>query len=256
MCIRQVSTRRTNLWCSSIRRTCHSSGSRCSSRWIKAWCELWRPREPASRLSSAMPQRLSVARPSSEVERAQRAIIGHSCANLPATEAISEQTSRAWWISCRSSSKATRGTGASSTLALFRQVVALIGRFSLHVVPVLTLEICVQVPSCATLRDVVTFLADHDADIRQQRERRDADCVAFANVADRCVRALGLASLSYAERVDVADAVEAAQALLRLATTSNTAHQLHEVAKGSAICFDHVYGMGQDGQFTLPVDWR
>ncbi|POM61851.1 mitochondrial protein [Phytophthora palmivora] len=124
----------------------------------------------------------------------------------------------------------------------------------------------VRVPFTSSYGEAVTFLNKNRSQIRRQQEAHNANLEVFAYIASRCTDAMHIKTITCDDGIPVADAIVACEELLK--TVSGMTPQSsrdsipHEMVRfldtytqGRSICISRTYGLGQDGVFTLPVDW-
>ncbi|RLN96022.1 hypothetical protein BBJ28_00022650 [Nothophytophthora sp. Chile5] len=124
----------------------------------------------------------------------------------------------------------------------------------------------VQAPSDSSYEDVTEFLRKNRPRIRSQQAAHAANLEAFAFISSRCAHTLGATSITCGDGIPLADAIVACEELLkavaglspqgaRNALPNEMVRFVDTYTQGRAICISRSFGLGQDGVFTLPVDW-
>ncbi|KAG3007443.1 hypothetical protein PC128_g8504 [Phytophthora cactorum] len=124
----------------------------------------------------------------------------------------------------------------------------------------------VRAPFTSSYGEAVTFLSRNRSQIRRQQEAHNANLEAFAYISSRCADTMHVTSITRDEGIPVADAIVACEELLKavvgMTPQSSRGSLPHEMVRfldtytqGRSICISRTYGLGQDGIFTLPVDW-
>ncbi|KAG7385803.1 hypothetical protein PHYPSEUDO_001048 [Phytophthora pseudosyringae] len=124
----------------------------------------------------------------------------------------------------------------------------------------------VRAPFATSFGDAVTFLSSNRSRIRRQQEMHSANLEAFAYITSRCADAMRIKAITRDEGIPVGDAIVACEELLKavvgLTPQSARGSIPHEMVRfldtytqGRSMCISRTYGLGQDGVFTLPVDW-
>jgi hypothetical protein len=124
----------------------------------------------------------------------------------------------------------------------------------------------VRAPFTSSHREAVAFLTENRSQIRRQQDAHNAKLEAFAYISSRCVDAMQLKSITRDEGVPVGEAVAACEALLKavVGMTPQSARGsipldmvrfLDTYTQGRSLRIGRSFGLGQDGVFTLPVDW-
>ncbi|EEY57140.1 uncharacterized protein PITG_10950 [Phytophthora infestans T30-4] len=124
----------------------------------------------------------------------------------------------------------------------------------------------VRAPFTSSYGEAVTFLTRNRSQIHRQQEAHNANLEAFAYISSRCVDAMHVKEITRDEGISVADAIVACEELLkavagmtpqssRASIPQELARFLDTYTQDRSICVSRTYGLGQDGIFTLPVDW-
>ncbi|GMF13113.1 unnamed protein product [Phytophthora lilii] len=124
----------------------------------------------------------------------------------------------------------------------------------------------VQAPFTGSYGEAVTFLSRNRSQIRRQQETHNANREAFAYISSRCADAMRIKTITRDEGVPVTEAIVACEELLKAVvgmTPQNSRSSIPQdmvrfldtYTEGRSICISRTYGLGQDGIFTLPVDW-
>ncbi|KAG6609189.1 T-cell activation inhibitor, mitochondrial isoform X2 [Phytophthora cinnamomi] len=97
-------------------------------------------------------------------------------------------------------------------------------------------------------------------------DAHSANLQAFTYISSRCADVMRIKTIRRDEGIPVADAIVACEELLKavvgMAPPSSKCSIPQEMVRfldtytqGRSICISRTYGLGQDGVFTLPVDW-
>ncbi|KAG7397143.1 hypothetical protein PHYBOEH_001192 [Phytophthora boehmeriae] len=124
----------------------------------------------------------------------------------------------------------------------------------------------VRASSDSSYEEAVEFLQNNRSQIRLQLETYNANLEAFSYISGRCADAMHIKNITCGKGIPVADAVVACEELLKAVVgmpsrDSNGSLPLEMVrfidtyTQGHSLCIDRTFGLGQDGVFTLPVDW-
>ncbi|KAI9997479.1 hypothetical protein PInf_001382 [Phytophthora infestans] len=124
----------------------------------------------------------------------------------------------------------------------------------------------VRAPFTSSYGEAVTFLTRNRSQIHRQQEAHNANLEAFAYISSRCVDAMHVKEITRDEGISVADAIVACEELLkavvgmtpqssRASIPQEMVRFLDTYTQDRSICISRTYGLGQDGIFTLPVDW-
>ncbi|TMW63525.1 hypothetical protein Poli38472_002466 [Pythium oligandrum] len=118
----------------------------------------------------------------------------------------------------------------------------------------------VQVPSCHSADLVLEFLDDNRERIREQKSVFSDTTEQFERLAQQCINAFQLESVTYAEGLQLAQVNRSCSELLALAASNGEskhsgARELVTSLSGQSIRIERSYGLGQDGVFTMPVEW-
>lgn len=128
-----------------------------------------------------------------------------------------------------------------------------------------------QVPCDSSVDDVFCFAALNRERIREQRSKWREHQHELQMVATMCSHALGVKSITHADTIAVEDAVAACRALLSLAAEVRMGTvdakkvpaelcggkncDLASFLRGQQLRINRLYGLDQDGCFTIPFDW-
>ncbi|KAF4046455.1 hypothetical protein GN244_ATG00841 [Phytophthora infestans] len=124
----------------------------------------------------------------------------------------------------------------------------------------------VRAPFTSSYGEAVTFLTRNRSQIHRLQEAHNANLEAFAYISSRCVDAMHVKEITRDEGISVADAIVACEELLkavvgmtpqssRASIPQEMVRFLDTYTQDRSICISRTYGLGQDGIFTLPVDW-
>lgn len=124
----------------------------------------------------------------------------------------------------------------------------------------------VRAPFTSSYGEAIMFLSKNRQWIRRQQEAHNANMEAFAYISSRCADAMHIKTITRDEGIPVAEAIVACEELLKavvgMTPQSCRGSIPHEMVRfldaytqGRSMCISRTYGLGQDGVFTLPVDW-
>ncbi|KAF4316480.1 hypothetical protein BBO99_00001602 [Phytophthora kernoviae] len=124
----------------------------------------------------------------------------------------------------------------------------------------------VMAPSDSSYEEAFEFLQNNRSQIRHQLETYNTNLEAFAYISGRCADAMHIKSITCGEGIRVADAIVACEELLKavvgMTPRGSNGSLPHEMVRfidtytqGRSLCIDRTFGLGQDGVYTLPVDW-
>ncbi|KAE9008140.1 hypothetical protein PR003_g16368 [Phytophthora rubi] len=124
----------------------------------------------------------------------------------------------------------------------------------------------VRAPCTSSYGEALSFLSKNRSLIRRQQETHNANLAAFAYVSSRCADAMHLKAITRDEGIPVGEAIVACEELLKAVVgmtppssrgsiPQEMVRFLDTYTQGRSMCISRSYGLGQDGVFTLPVDW-
>ncbi|TYZ57346.1 hypothetical protein PybrP1_010551 [[Pythium] brassicae (nom. inval.)] len=103
-----------------------------------------------------------------------------------------------------------------------------------------------QVPCDGSVDDVFRFAASNRERIREQRSKWDEQQRELQQIAAMCSHALGVKSVTHADTIPVDDAI--------LCGGNN--RDLASFLRGQQLRITRLFGLDQDGCFTIPFDWH
>ncbi|KAL3671913.1 hypothetical protein V7S43_002580 [Phytophthora oleae] len=124
----------------------------------------------------------------------------------------------------------------------------------------------VRAPYTSSYGEAHTFLNRNRSQIRRQQEAHNANVEAFTYISSRCADAMQIKTITRDKGIPVADAIVACEELLKAVVgmtpqssrgsiPQEMVRFLDTYTQGRSLCINRTYGLGQDGVFTLPVDW-